>query len=194
MITKMIALFFILCPSAVLAAGPASNSLITPDQYRGIAADRRAYRVGDTLTVIVVEAAQAEAQADTGANRQTQVQGSAQNWTGTHTLGLGIGGSTDGAGKTSRQGVLRAELSVRVTAVEPHGLLRVRGNQTITINGEQQKIAIKGLVREDDISADNTIESNRLSDASIEFVGKGDVSNSEKENVLYKVLNWLGLI
>lgn len=182
------------CWSAgVLAADP-SGSMINPDQYRGIAADQRAYRVGDTLTIIVLEAAQAQSQADTGENRQFQVQGSAQNGSGTHLVGLGLNSSTDGTGQTSREGTLQAEMSVRVTGIEPNHLLHVKGEQRIVINGEKQNITIDGLVRQEDIGADNTVASNRLSEAAITFDGQGDVSDSQKKNILYRLLKWLDLI
>lgn len=171
-----------------------SGSMINPSQYRGIAADRRAFRVGDTLTILVLEAAQAESQADTGAANKFQVQGSLQDGAGTHNVGLGLGGSTDGSGQTSRQGTLQAEMSVRVIAVEPNHLLHVKGEQTIVINGEKQKISIDGLVRDQDIGPNNTVISNRLSDAHIVFEGTGDVGDSQKKNILYRFLNWLGLI
>ena len=49
-------------------AGDASESLIDPSSYRAIAADRRAYRVGDVLTVNVLEAVSARSGATTDAS------------------------------------------------------------------------------------------------------------------------------
>ena len=52
---------------------PSADSLIQPNSYRGLVADRRAHRLGDTLTVIVVEAASASATANTGAFDHAEV-------------------------------------------------------------------------------------------------------------------------
>lgn len=191
-------LFIALMMGAVVmpahADAAANGSLIHPDVYRGIAADRKAYRVGDTLTIIVLEAAQAESQAGTGASSDFDVTASANDGAGSHELGLGVSGSDDGHAQTSRRGRLQAELTARVVSVEPNGLLKVKGVQNIVINGEKQTITVEGTVRQDDIHTDNTVLSTRLSDATIQFTGDGVVTESQKQSIIYRFLNWLGLI
>jgi flagellar L-ring protein precursor FlgH len=49
-------------------------------------------------------------------------------------------------------------------------------------------------VRTEDISAANTILSNRISEANIEFTGQGDVSEAQRRSILYRITHWLGLI
>lgn len=179
---------------APFAAAATGGSLIHPDTYRGIAADRKAHKIGDALTVVVLEAAKAESQAGTGAVHDFDVTGTAADSIGTRQFGLGLSGNDDGQGQTSRQGSLTAELTVRVTAVEPNGLLRVKGAQNILINGEKQTIEVEGLVREQDISSANTVLSTRLSGATIHFTGDGVVTESQRHGIIYRFLNWLGLM
>ena len=62
------------------------------------------------------------------------------------------------------------------------------------VNGEKQQFVLNGLVRSEDIAADNTIASNRISDANIEFTGKGDVSEAQRRSIVYRVARWLHLI
>ena len=176
------------------APAPHDNSLIQPDSYRGLVADRRAHRIGDTLTVVVVETASASATANTGNANAVQFGAQGQTPRGTYPYGIGLSGSDQGQGTTSRTGALNAQLTVRVIGIDGDGLLRVRGSQTVVVNGEKQRIALEGLVREQDILASNVIPSNRISDAQIEFTGHGDVSEAQKQSVIYRFLKWLRLL
>lgn len=173
---------------------PRADSLIQPDTYRGLVADRRAHQVGDTLTVVVVEAASASATANTGNANALQLGVQGQTPHRAYPYSLGIAGSNQGQGETSRSGALNAQLTVRVVSIDPDGLLRVRGEQTVVVNGEKQRIALEGLVREEDILASNLIPSNRISDAQIEFTGHGDVSEAQRRSVIYRFLKWLRIL
>lgn len=176
------------------ASSSPTGSLIQPDTYRSLVADRRAHRVGDTLTVIVVETASASASANTGDSNSVQVGAVGQTPRHTYPYTLGLSGSDQGQGTTSRAGALQAQLTVRVVGVEPDGLLSIRGEQSVVVNGEKQRIALNGLVREEDILASNIIPSNRISDAQIEFTGKGDVSEAQRRSFVYRFLKWLRIL
>lgn len=173
---------------------PSADSLIQPNNYRGLVADRRAHRIGDTLTVIIVEAASASATANTGAANAVQIGAQGRTPHRTYPYSIGLTGSDQGQGQTSRTGALNAQLTVRVVGIEKDGLLRVRGEQTVVVNGEKQRIALDGLVREEDILASNLIPSNRISDAQIEFTGHGDVSESQRQSIIYRFLKWLRVL
>jgi flagellar L-ring protein precursor FlgH len=183
-----------LATSPAAAQSQASGSMIQPDTYRALTADRRAHAVGDMLTVVVVETAHASVSANTDGSHDLQLAAQARTPRGTYPYGFALGGSDQGEGLTSRAGTLQAQLAVRVTEVEPSGLLHVRGEQSVTINGEQQHIALSGLVREEDILASNLIPSNRISDAQIEFTGQGDVSEAQRHGSIYRFLKWLRLL
>lgn len=183
-----------LAAPASLRAQVSPGSMINPDTYRSLAADRRAHQVGDTLTVVVTETATATASANTDADSGVKLGASTQTRFGTHSYGVGLSGSDAGQGQTSRAGTLRAQLAVRVVAVEGDGMLRVHGAQMVVVNGEKQSFTLTGLVRSEDISAANTILSNRISEANIEFTGHGDVSESQRRSILYRITRWLGLI
>lgn len=187
-------LLLLLVQPCLPALAGEGDSLIDPDNYRGISADRRAYRIGDPITVVVLETALAESSAGTGAAKGWEISGETYSDDLQHRVGGGVSGNADGTGQTTRQGSLRAQLSVRVIAVENRDLLRVRGEQDIMINGETQTIMIEGLVRSDDIGPDNTVISYRLSEANIEFTGDGVVAESQKQGWVYKILNWMGVI
>lgn len=180
--------------SGLHGAATAQESLIDPSGYRGIAADQRAYRVGDILTVKVLEAARARSGASTDANSDIRVRAAAttNGFQGDAMAALSAGNT--GAAETSRVGELRTQLSVQVLAVAPDGTLTVEGAQSLVINGEDQRIMLSGLVRPGDIAADNSVWSHRIANARVEFSGTGVVSESQRQSIVYRALKWLRLM
>ena len=82
-------------------------------------------------------------------------------------------------------------MSARVVKVLENGNLVVEGSKVVEINEEKEIIKIKGVVRPQDIEADNTIYSYNIADAEITYSGKGTVHNGHRPGLLSKLLNWI---
>jgi flagellar L-ring protein precursor FlgH len=178
----------------VAALNAQGQSLYDEKTYRPLTADNKAFRVGDVLTVQVIENATAQANADTGTRRNNNLSANLER--SKHTpmsIGLAVGGDFDGGGRTARAGRILAQLSVTVREVLPNGDLRVSGEQLLLINEEQQKIDLEGRVRPIDITDGNVVLSSRLADARINYVGQGDLAERQKPAWWRKVFDWLGL-
>lgn len=171
-----------------------AQSLIEPERYRALAADHRAYRVGDVITVFVAEATRARSQAATDASSRLDLNAGLRSPTTDYNADVGIGGSNSGGAQTTRVGELRTQVSVQVVAVDTDGGLRIEGWQNLTVNGENQRIRLKGLVRPQDVSAQNTVWSNRIANAELELDGVGIVSESQRQSVIYRLFKWLRLM
>lgn len=184
----------VLALALLMPAWALGQSLIHPDGYRSLVGDRRAYHVGDALTVLVVESTTAESAAGTGANSKTGISASVSDGRHNFQGGLGVQGDTSGTGQTTRRGQIRANVSVRVIEQLAEGLLRVRGEQVVTINDEKQQIRVTGLVRPDDISYDNTVFSYRLADGQIDIIGDGVVTDAQKQNIFFRLFKWLRIL
>ncbi|HRI55574.1 MAG TPA: flagellar basal body L-ring protein FlgH, partial [Anaerolineae bacterium] len=65
----MRALWTVLVLCAWLAQAAQAQSLYEPGAYQSLAADHKAFRIGDVVTVQVIENASAAANADTGSRR-----------------------------------------------------------------------------------------------------------------------------
>jgi flagellar L-ring protein FlgH len=189
--------------ACVLALGAAASmhaianereSLIDPNQYRGLAADHRAYRVGDIVTIYVLEATRAKSQAATEAGSDLDLDVGLSSPSTQYNANLGLSGSNASGAQTTRVGELRTQVSAQVTDVESNGSLRIAGEQSLIVNGERQKIRITGLVRPQDINADNTVWSNRIANADLELLGVGVVSESQRQSIFYRVFKWLRLL
>jgi flagellar L-ring protein FlgH len=179
---------------AFCAAAPSkAQSLYDEAHFHALTADNKASRIGDVLTIQVVESATATVNADTGSQRSngltvdlTRPKAPAL------AAGLGTSSEFDGGGRTERAGRLLAQLTVKVDAVLPNGDLLVSGEQQLTINDERQRIAISGRVRPVDISDTNVVPSSRVADADITYVGDGLIASRQRPPWWRQVLDALG--
>jgi flagellar L-ring protein precursor FlgH len=181
---------------ALLAAVPVhAQKLYDEQSYRGLAEDRKAVHVGDILTVQVFEQSSASTTTDTSTQRTNAVGAGLSITAGGIQRGGSISqsGSFDGGGTTQRANKLLVTLSVTVREVLPNGDLLVHGEQSLTVNKEQHKVAIDGRVRPQDVGGDNTVLSTRLADAHIEYVGDGDLSDRQTRAWWRQLLDLLGL-
>jgi flagellar L-ring protein FlgH len=150
---------------------------------RSLFSDNKAFRIGDAMTVIVVETSSASNDAATSSNRASDLSFAGSGTVAGKALpdasiGIGTGNKFTGSGSTSTSGSVRAKISARVDTVFSNGNLYINGSRTITINGEEQLIQISGVVRPSDVQPDNSVYSYNISDAKILFRGNGIVSRS----------------
>jgi flagellar L-ring protein precursor FlgH len=173
------------------SAGAAS--LYHAETFVPLTSDIRSFKVGDAVTVQIVEASSAQTQAESIANRDANFLGTLQGSSSTKQAGLELQRKMDNAGSTTRSGTLQASISVRIQEVAANGDLVVRGSQTIMVNGEVQKITVSGVVRPIDVSSDNIVASTRLTNAQIEYTGRGFVDRSQRESWISRMFGALGL-
>lgn len=178
---------------ALPAVAPAQQA-DAPLLQRSLFEDRKAHRAGDMLTVVVTEAASATATARTRADKEERVFGEINQpderpWN----IDLGFGNEFDGGGQIQRTGKLLAKVAVLVQSVDEHGNLSIVGEQEIRVNNEQQRIALSGIVRSEDIGPDNTIQSWRIANARIDFKGEGILARKQSPGLLTKLFDLFGL-
>ena len=181
------------------------GSLFSDDLRPDLFTDLRAQNVGDIVTINVVESSKASKQAKTKLGRESTIGGGVQALLGfeseipgqasTPTAdGLVKGAFTselNGSGKTTRTESMTAQISARVLKILPNGNLVIRGSREITVNYEKQYIVIQGVIRPQDISPDNTILSNYIADARIDYTGKGDISRQQRQGWLARGINYI---
>ena len=169
-------------------------NLFDEELYKPLIADRKASLPGDILTVIVLETSNAQTSADLSSGKDIKTALEVGYNKDNHEVQFGLKGKGRAEAKTGRNGKIKASLTVRIKEVFPNSTYLVEGLQRITINGEQQRILLSGIVRPEDISPQNTILSTRLADAHITYAGHGSVSNAQDHNYIYKVLSFVGLV
>lgn len=171
-----------------------AETLYQVDSYRSLTSDRRAYQIGDVLTVLIVENSSASATAGTNTDKSNNVGIKFSIPNRQEESALSLQEEFDGRGKIARSGKLLAQISVTVKDINPNGDLLISGDQLIEINDEKQSINIKGKVRPIDIDARNSVLSTRIADAQIKYVGDGVLADSQHKGWLSKIITFLGLL
>ncbi|MBI1911727.1 MAG: flagellar basal body L-ring protein FlgH [Deltaproteobacteria bacterium] len=168
--------------------------------------DLRARNLGDIVTIIVSEKTSAIKEATTSTSRTSSADIAVQKFLG---LPLNFGmrnflnqgnpfspevqssydASFDGAGTTKRSGELSAVIATRVVNILPNGNLVLEGKKDTVVNNELQYIILSGIVRPEDITEGNTVSSQLISDARIEYSGKGVIADEQGPGWLRRTLD-----
>jgi flagellar L-ring protein FlgH len=169
--------------------------------YSDLARDLRASRLNDVVTVLVAENASAVSSGDVQTARASSATSSvtalagATKATGSLANLLGLSGNRQlkGSGTTSRQTQISTTLGTRVVGVLPNGYLVVEGVKEIRVSSEQQVITVRGVVRPADLTPDNVVRSDHMSQLEVSVNGKGVVGDSiRRPFFLYRLL--MGLL
>jgi flagellar L-ring protein precursor FlgH len=157
--------------------------------------DRVARREGDLITIIISESSSSSFQAATNAskNDSTNIAKGLGPLLGNLISNWGIGASSgvDGKGATTQAGRMTARMTAIVKQVLPNGTMIIEGTRAVTTNKETQVFTLSGVIRQDDVRADNTILSEFIADAQIKADSKGMISERQRKGILTRLLDWL---
>ena len=178
-------------PPVAPPPAPANGSIFQPQNgYAALYEGSVARKVGDPLTIVLVENTQASKSSSSKLD-----SGGGFSLTPPSTGALSLFKPTDasvsgarnfnGKGTADQSNSLSGEVSVTVVAVYPNNTMLVQGQKRVTLNRGDEFVQIKGIVRIADISADNRVLSTRVADARIAYTGKGDVARAGRQG-------WLG--
>ncbi len=179
----------------------------TQSRYGSLFGDTKARNINDILTVSIVETTDVARDASTKVSSKGNTKSGISKFLGSplsfgldNLWGKKTGAATaaervnrpfspeietesensyNGSGSTSRKDKFLTTLSARVINVFPNGNMLIKGNREITVNREKQQITLVGLVRPEDVSADNVVLSSAIADAKISVSGKGVISEKQ---------------
>lgn len=177
-------------PPAATAA-PAVPAIKPRDSWM---ADRRAFIVGDIVTVLIDDYTISTAVKENVAtdNRTRGLAVNARLPTSAQNVGIDARNTADQQqrGQARRENRFQNEMSVRVVAVGPNGLLQVKGTKNIDVDKAMQAIEFTGWIRAQDISTSNMVESSRVADAQIGYASPGPLGKP-KQGMVTKILGAL---
>jgi len=157
-------------------------------------ADRRSFIVGDIVTVLIDDYTISTAVKENVAtdNRTRGLSVNARLPTTAKNVGLDARNTADQQqrGQARRENRFQNEMSVRVVAVGPNGLLQVKGTKNINVDNAMQAIEFTGWIRAQDISTSNMVESSRVADAKIGYASPGPLGKP-KQGMVTKILGAL---
>ncbi len=159
--------------------------------YTPLTSGARASRVGDLVTIVLVERTSATKTNSASTARIGSV-GIAPPTTGPLSVfspsDVNMGGnqSFKGKGEVAQSNALSGEVSVTIAEVYPNGTMFVRGEKQLTLNRGDEHVQISGIVRLADISSDNRVLSTRVADARILYTGKGEIARASRQGWLQR--------
>ncbi|MDX1974879.1 MAG: flagellar basal body L-ring protein FlgH [Rickettsiales bacterium] len=171
-----------------------ANSLWQPGA-RAFFRDQRAQRVGDIVRVVIKVNDKAETKNETERKRPSteSVQAPAifglentlfKRLPGTavpsNLLEAASNTNSKGTGTVKRQEIITTQVAALITQILPNGNMVIEGKQEMVVNYDLREISIHGVIRPQDISSDNSIESTQVAEARITYGGRGQLMDVQQ--------------
>jgi flagellar L-ring protein FlgH len=168
----------------------AGNSLWQPGA-KSFFHDPRATHVGDVITVNVTIADAAKLSNTTSRSRTNSDDANLTNFFGLEKalpssmdpgslVKMGSDNSNVGAGSINRSESVNMTMAALVAQVLPNGNMVISGHQQVRVNNEMRDLAISGIVRSEDITADNTVDLTQIAEARVSYGGAGTVTDVQQ--------------
>jgi flagellar L-ring protein precursor FlgH len=153
--------------------------------------DQRAQRVGDLITVQVNLNEQASMNIKPNITVQKQGALSVANFLGyndklahlmpkkmdpNNMINYANNPQIIGSAQYARTDAVQFAIASTVVQILPNGKMVIKGRQEVRVGNEVRDIEIMGIIRREDISAANTITSDRVSEARMSYSSRGDLS------------------
>lgn len=187
-------------PTSLWAAEDGGKWLLAGRLY----GDTKARRVGDLLTVEIVEETSSSREADTKTTKKTDLSGSlsftrpnvdnqATAWTNVSlpSFSAEASRSFEGGGTMKNEEKITSTMTVRVMEVLPNGNLLVEGKRSLDVQGETSGYMLSGTVRPTDISRENIIPSTAIADLNIRYFSAGSLAKSQKKGLFNSLIDWV---
>jgi len=185
-------------PIPQVYAKPESGAIFAAGNEIRLFEDRKAGRVGDILTIRLVEQTRASKDSATSTSKESGAEltnptvfGRPVTRGGVPILEGSLEGSRsfDGSGSSSQSNSLTGEITVTVIEQMPSGNLVVEGEKWLTINQGREFIRVRGVIRPTDILTDNSVFSTRIANAQIAYSAKGALADANRMGLLARFFN-----
>jgi flagellar L-ring protein precursor FlgH len=159
--------------------------------------DQRANKTGDILTVLIQINDKAQLNNQTTRGRDgseamdlpglfgfqrniARVLPTPDNNDLTNLLSTTSKSSTTGTGAIKRDEQIELKVAALITQVLPNGNMVIQGKQEVRVNYELRELTISGVIRPEDINAQNTIGYEKIAEARIAYGGRGQITDVQQ--------------
>ncbi|MBC8094423.1 MAG: flagellar basal body L-ring protein FlgH [Akkermansiaceae bacterium] len=190
----MLALSIVLLPATGLSQS------IWRDDAKPMFSDKRGTSVGDIITIVVQENTTTSKDNKTATSKQSAVDASIASFlyspaaSGLLTkagqmpaMKFSAKNDYNGGGTIANSEKMIARIAVKVLDVLPNKNLVIEGKRETSFSGEKQTMVLRGIVREADVQGNNTVFSYNVADATIQIIGKGQLSDSQRKGWFTRV-------
>jgi flagellar L-ring protein precursor FlgH len=176
------------------------GSVWKADSSRSMFSDKRAHAVGDIITILVQENTTALKDNNTKTSKKSSVNASVDTFlyspAGSGFLthngqmpAMRFAGTQDfeGGGKINNSERITTRVAVKVIDVLPNGNMIIEGRRDTYVSGEKQEAILSGIVRSEDITANNTVFSYNVAESSLRFVSHGTITDNQRKGWLFRI-------
>jgi flagellar L-ring protein precursor FlgH len=162
--------------------------------------DAKAARLHDVVSIVVTESLAASTDGQVKNSRASNANSALTSLFGKlkpsnamqNLLGMTASSGLTAQGQSTTNSSLSTTFGGEVVDVLPNGMLVVQATRQLTFSQQTQLIRLRGLVRPEDVSAQNQILSTAMTDLELEVTGKGIVNDSTyRQNPLVRLIEKL---
>jgi flagellar L-ring protein precursor FlgH len=162
--------------------------------------DAKAARLHDVVSIVVIESLAASTDGQVKNSRASNASSSVTALFGAlkpsnalqHLLGQNSASGLNAQGQSTTNSSLATTFGAEVVDVLPNGMLVVQATRRLTFSQQTQLIKLRGLVRPEDVSAQNQVLSTAMTDLELDVTGKGIVTDSTyRQNPIVRLLERL---
>jgi len=162
--------------------------------------DAKAARLHDVVSIVVSEALVAETDGGVKNSRASNANSGLTSLFGLlkssnalqNLVGMTASSGLAAAGQSTTNSSLSTTFGAEVVDVLPNGMLVVQATRQLTFSQQTQLIKLRGLVRPEDVSAQNQVLSTAMTDLELEVTGKGIVNDTTyRQNPVVRFLEKL---
>ncbi|UWZ82934.1 flagellar basal body L-ring protein FlgH [Occallatibacter riparius] len=175
-----------------------AGSIWSPNgQLVRLGTDVKAFRLHDVVSIVVTESLAASTDGAVKNSRASNAKSSITALFGAlkpsnalqNLVNQTSSSGLTAQGQSTTNSSLTTTFGGEVVDVLPNGMLVVQATRQLTFSQQTQLIRLRGLVRPEDVSAQNQIQSTAMTDLELEVTGKGIVNDSTyRQNPLVR---WL---
>ena len=148
--------------------------------------DAKAVRLHDVVSIVVTESLAAStdgqvknSRASNASSNITALFGALKSSNALQNLvGMTAGSGLAAQGQSTTNSSLATTFGGEVVDVLPNGMLVVQATRQLTFSQQTQLIKLRGLVRPEDVSAQNQVLSTAMTDLELEVTGKGIINDT----------------
>jgi flagellar L-ring protein precursor FlgH len=107
--------------------------------------------------------------------------------------GLNVESTSDfkGDGSYKREDKFTDRITARVLEVKPNGTMLIEARRQFKTDEEETVVLLSGICRVEDISSQNTIQSNQLFDLVMDVQNSGDLKRTSRKGLIPRILEGL---
>ncbi len=163
------------------------GSIWTPTgQMVRLGTDVKAFRLHDVVKIVVTESLEASTDGQVKNSRSSNANSGLTALFGAlkagnslqNLAGMSASSGLTAQGQSTTNSSLVTTFGAEVVDVLPNGMLVVQATRQLTFSQQTQLIRLRGLVRPEDVSAQNEVLSSAMTDLELEVTGKGIVNDS----------------